>query len=862
MKKRLINVSILFLFSVITVNRSSAQCTNANINWDNLDYLSIQGAANANYLTYIPAGASYTNLVQTQRFSIGTNRVSIATNYPSAGVLGENATHTGDIGSFGTGADVNFTGNGTITLTFDTAVSNFQFSIYDLDNTQNVTVTAFEGVTPRAVVLTKPAGGNVVIAGNVGTGAGANQATNVNVATLNITCAGPLTSVTLVFAGTAGDFWISDIQACVYRNFPTNYYAISQPFTGQPAYVLAVHDLNTIYMVDPATGRAVSLFTDNTARVREINNVAYDPYKRIVYYSIDGLERCTPAGLPDSVRYIKKYDFNTETFSQIIANVNNTPFFIPTYTQGFETGGAAFYNGSLFVGAEGKNNSNNSGRESAVWRIDFANDSITPAKASQVFATPGDDGAGNALHDWGDFTLKDGVMYDFNSLGSGAAVVGKYIIYNFQTEVVTNTYNGVKPSDKPRQVAQQWNGTMSWFNDSVAAYDGTNVLTLPKKRIVAAPRSVAWVAGAGDAAEAFRPKADFGDAPASYDPVALSPALNEKDTAIRIGATYDWEWSKNTSANASGDGIDEDGLAYVPIYAKMTNQYVAQVQVWNNSGANGTLCAWLDYNGNGLFDASEGITPITVTTMASYQSFYLAWTGITTPLTNNDVTYLRIRFTSAANTLTTAGSTGYFNDGETEDYQVIIDDYPLTVGMISFNATATNSSAVRLNWTTTKEKDLAGFGIERSTDGTNWNLIGFVNAKSNGRSENTDYVFTDIQALKGKSYYRLKISDIRTAFQYSEIRKIFIKDLAALVSISPNPAKTNATIAITSEVNADAVIVFHDMQGRNARTEKHHLFAGGNAITINNLDQLPDGMYNVQIITGQQIINRKLIIGR
>lgn len=389
MLKRLFSIPITFLLlSLVQANKVEAQCTNANINWDNLDYLSIQGAANANYLTYINTGALYTNIVQTQRFAIGTNRLTIATNYPSAGVLGENTTHTGEAGSFGTGADVNFTGNGTITMTFDTAVSAAQFSIYDLDQTQNITVTAFKGVTPVPVVLTKPAGGNVTIAGNVGTGAAANQANNVNVATLNIACAGPLTSIVLVFAGTAGNYWISDMQACVYRNFPTSYYAIAQPFTGQPAYVLAVHDLNTVYMVDPATGRAVSLFTDNTPRVREINNIAYDPYKRIVYYSIDGLERCTPAGNPDSVKYIKKYDFNTETISQIIANVNSTPFNIPTFTQGFETGGAAFYNGSLFVGAEGKNGSNNSGREAMVWRIDFATDSITPTQASQVFAAP------------------------------------------------------------------------------------------------------------------------------------------------------------------------------------------------------------------------------------------------------------------------------------------------------------------------------------------------------------------------------------------------------------------------------------------------------------------------------------------
>ncbi len=860
MLRRLISVPffIFLLLSVVPVNRLAAQCTNATINWDNLDYLERNSA---NYATYITAGL-FSNMVQTQRFAIGTNRLTIGTNFVTAAILGENTTHTGEAGSFGAGADVAYNANGTITLTFDSAVSTVQFSLYDIDALQVATVTAFEGVTGRAVTLTKPAGGNLVIVGNVATAPAGSIASTSNVATLNVAVAGPVTSITIVISGTAGNFWLSDIQACVYRNFATNYYQIAQPFTSQPGYVLAVHDLNTVYMIDPVTGRAVSLFTDNTPRVREINNIAYDPYKRILYYSIDGLERCTPAGLPDSVRYIRKYDFNTETISQIIDNVNNTPFNIPTFTQGFETGGAAFYNGSLFVGAEGKNSSNNSGREAMIWRIDFAADSITPTKACQVFGSPGDDGSSNALHDWGDFTLKDGILYDFNVIGSGASVVGKYHIYNMQTGVITNTYNGVKPSDRPRQVAQQWDGTLLWLHDSVANYDGTNVLTLPKRRIVSAARSVAWVPSTGDAAESFRPKADFGDAPASYDPVALSPALNEKDTALRIGTTYDWEWSKNTSSNATGDGGDEDGLAYVPIFAVTTNSYVAQVQVWNNSGANATLCAWFDYNDNGVFDASEAITPITVTSMASYQSFYLSWLGITSPLVNSDVTYLRIRLTSATNTLTTAKATGYFNDGETEDYEVQVDDFPLSVGMLSFNAKAMNSSTVKLSWISTTEQNLSGYGVERSTDGVNWTSIGFVNAKGNGSSGNTDYTFNDINAVKGKSYYRLKISDIGGIFQYSEIRNVTIKDLAAGVSIMPNPAKTSATVTITSEENTDAVIIFHDMQGRKLRTEKHRLFTGENSIALNNLDQMPNGTYIVQIITGRQTINRKLVIGK
>lgn len=85
------------------------------------------------------------------------------------------------------------------------------------------------------------------------------------------------------------------------------------------------------------------------------------------------------------------------------------------------------------------------------------------------------------------------------------------------------------------------------------------------------PPSGSW----GDCSEAFRPLCDFGDAPASYDPDPWSPAVHERDTALRIGPTFDREWNKISSLPADADGADEDGLAFVPILSPITGSYLA-----------------------------------------------------------------------------------------------------------------------------------------------------------------------------------------------------------------------------------------------------------------------------------------------
>jgi GEVED domain/Secretion system C-terminal sorting domain len=882
MKKLFTSILSTIVLFTLSNTAAKAQCTAAQTNWDNLDYLSIQGGSMANYLTYINTPALYTSMVQTQSFAIGVNRLTITHNYTSANNLGENNTNTAEAGSRGTGADVQYRGNGIITVSFDSPVSATSFSLYDIDRSQTAAVTALNGVTPVNITMAKLSGTVIAVTGSgtttpVATATGTNVTNSSTDGTLNIDIPGTITSFTITITATGtngsedGSFWLSDINACVTGSFPTNYYAIAQPFTGQPSYILAVHDLNTVYMVDPATGRAVSIFTDNSPRVREINDLAYDPYKRIIYYGVDGLERCTPAGLPDSTRYIRKYDLNTETISQVINNVNAAPFNIPTYYFGLETGGAAFYNSSLYLAIDGTqvNASGNVvlvGREAALWRIDFAADSITPTKACQAYAQPEDNGS-SLTHDWGDVTIKDGTLYDFNRARASAAF-SNYNVFNMQTGATTTHPSFSGAHNRPTQAAQDWTGQLYWISDSITTYNGTNVLTYPKNKIVAAPRSETWVLGAGDAAEAFRPKADFGDAPVSYDPVALSPALHERDSALYLGPTFstgwDWEWNKQTSADATGDGADDnDGLTFVSIFDKSTGNYLVQARVYNNTGANATLIGWFDYNGNNAYDPSEALTPITVTSSPAVQLVNLFWSGITSPIANGTYTFLRLRLTSAANGMTAANPTGYFNSGEVEDYRVLVDLFPLSANLVAFDAKAVSNSTARLTWTTTFEETLSGFTIERSADGTNWNSIGFLNAKGDKRSGINEYVFNDMQALKGKSYYRLKLLDANGVFHYSEVKSIQMKDMLTLISVMPNPAKDNATVYISniSIANTNATVILMDMQGNKMSTQKFLLVPGANSITLKNLDKLSRGAYIVQVITAEMIVNRKLIIG-
>lgn len=826
---------------------SAAQCgagwNSATINWDNLDYLTRLGSYNA----------FVTNAMRdTQYFTLGTNRAKVQLN----GILpnGENILNTAEAGSFGAGADAEFGGAGTITLTFDTVVQNLQFSLYDIDLGQVVTVTAADAAsTALNVTMANIAAGIVSITGSgsvspVATANGFAVGNADTRGTINITIGGAATgvkSVVISFSGTPGNSWLSDVTACVYGGFPMNYYISQRPFTGQPAYYLVTPDNNSVYLFNPLTGVSDWLFSEPVSPW--VNSMAYDHVNKILYYVMDN-----PSPLASN-KSLKKYDFNTESVSTVLADV--TTLGIPLFDIVVESAGAAFYNGSLFLGIEGTNSNKNSGRESIIWRIDF-DAAQNPVRASQVFARPADNGSGTLTHDWGDFSIKDGVLYDFNTGNVGST--SQFVHFDMQNGGAT--FFNTNGSPAPIQVGQTWNGTLYWTGGQapetgrVAVYNENGTIG-PKITATTTVCSPPWVGRAGDASDPFRPKSDFGDAPDSYDPIPLEKATHEFNCNLRLGATFDREWDKTASANASADGSDEDGIATVSILPRGVVTFVQDVKVYNNTGANATVVAWLDYDADGKFEPIEGVSR-TVPTNAAMQTITLAWPGIPVSLPLGTRTFLRVRVTGASNGMGVANATRWYSNGEVEDYPVIV-DVILPTELLRFTAQPEANSRVKLAWSTGKEIYFKGFDVERSTDALNWKLLASVPANANGSGMN-NYLLYDQNPENGISYYRLKLTGTDGSYQYSEVRLVEFKQLSGGIKIIPNPARAHASVAFTLPRAEMVSIVVMDANGRKLVNKNMLLERGYNKLALDNVPSLAPGTYVVQVVTADGVMSEKI----
>jgi hypothetical protein len=858
---------LLFATFFLQIDASYAQCTGSyvytQLNWDKLDYFYNSGSGGV-YSGYISNAKE-----QTQRLAFGRNSLTIATSNTGLVTTSENSTHTGDVSTLYSGADVEYTGvtGATITLTFTTAVQNISFSLYDVDDNMDLEVDAFNGASAQNV--------NVVTYASTGISVSGNNTTNVNLtsnttnhgtssnrgtATFTVTTLSNRIVITISDRGDDPQFWLSDINACVNNgNFPTNWHqgANNRPFVGptqnMPDYFLVTPDSDSTYYVDPATGSARFLFRDNSRDY--VNSFGYDPYNQVLYYVSEN--STATAGN----KQLKKYDYNTETYSQVLADVDAT-LNIPVFSTGVESAAAAYYDNCLYFGVEGGGS-----RESIIWRIEFTG--TTPTSAWQVYATDVASGSTSA-HDWGDFIIKNGVLYNFNTARNGSWTVtytqSKYHHFNMVTgeETIYNHPGGsTLPTTIPYngQSGMTWAGGLYYSRDSVGLYNenGTNNVST-KRKITIVDGPYLWPGGSGDASDPFRPKCDFGDAPASYDPYAnpasQSPAVHERSENIRLGATWDREYFKK---GVTGTNDTDDGLLYTNFMPQGSSNYLAQVHIYNNSGSNARVIAWLDYNGNGIFDASETAQQIPagdIPSSASTVTRYLYWPSFYTPLVNGQSTYLRIRITSASAGMTTAHATGYFTNGEVEDYRVIVDNYVLSTHLLNFDAILQDNK-VKLNWISNEDNRVETYEIERSSDNTNWNMVASITARNvNGSST---YQSEDNNPLNGVSFYRIKVVETNGTVKHSAVRTI-TRDKKMDMVIAPNPAKIKTTIRLESSETGTADIRLLSIKGELIDNRTYRVVRGSNTLELVFPSHISAGTYFVRAIMGQEEINKQLII--
>ena len=141
-----------------------------------------------------------------------------------------------------------------------------------------------------------------------------------------------------------------------------------------------------------------------------------------------------------------------------------------------------------------------------------------------------------------------------------------------------------------------------------------------------------------------------------------------------------------------------------------------------------------------------------------------------------------------------------------------------------------------MTWQTATEKNNEGFDIERSTDGKNWETIGFVQGYGTTQ-EVQNYTYTDEAPLAGTNYYRLKQVDFDGQFEYSSIINVQFAMSNVELQIFPNPVENELTI-----VGGEGIATIYNVLGQPVM----ELAVSSKQFTVDTSD-LPKGQYILQI---------------
>lgn len=113
-------------------------------------------------------------------------------------------------------------------------------------------------------------------------------------------------------------------------------------------------------------------------------------------------------------------------------------------------------------------------------------------------------------------------------------------------------------------------------------------------------------------------------------------------------------------------------------------------------------------------------------------------------------------------------------------------DASLPIRLVSFDVNRLNENTAKLEWTTALEENNKGFEIQKSFDGSSFDVIGFADGAGNS-VQIKNYSFLDQNATDA-AYYRLKQIDFDGKFQYSPIQ--YLQGMAKeFIELFPNPTQ-------------------------------------------------------------------------
>lgn len=182
---------------------------------------------------------------------------------------------------------------------------------------------------------------------------------------------------------------------------------------------------------------------------------------------------------------------------------------------------------------------------------------------------------------------------------------------------------------------------------------------------------------------------------------------------------------------------------------------------------------------------------------------------------------------------------------------------PLGLDLLSFSGKFYNGRG-ELQWVTAKENEPVSFDIEKSIDGTHFIVIATINGQGN-KNENNYYHYIDPALITDKAWYRISIYNDGDSKKYSNIILLNIGVTGFSLNNVINPFSNKLDFQISSPQNSVVDVVLTNLMGKQVMRKSYTVYEGINSLSFNNTDNLPVGIFILQVRYKDIIINRKVL---
>ncbi len=187
-----------------------------------------------------------------------------------------------------------------------------------------------------------------------------------------------------------------------------------------------------------------------------------------------------------------------------------------------------------------------------------------------------------------------------------------------------------------------------------------------------------------------------------------------------------------------------------------------------------------------------------------------------------------------------------------DDLSLAVQGGPLPVTFQGFVARKLDDGTTKLLWDVSHEVNVKGYYVEASSNGVNFQNIGYVSATGKNI-----YSLNYVDKISGTIYFRIKNEDLDGKTKYSAIIKLFGKETVVnSLQIYPQPASEQVTVQ-HNKASEKAVFTLYSAEGKIIMQK---LAMPNTQQTQINISNLNGGLYMLRYDDGNGKVQSKSLI--